>query len=199
MNKKLTNLLLLGAFAAIFLTTTLPLYNSGGYNNFGLTGFINEYYKNKSLGGHLETARSIEIDAAAELVSFNGISEDYLDKMARSAPQKKDILRSINDIYNIGLENKLDVTGFTFTKPTPSPAQTFQHPKKVYEISFMVAGDYYNFFNFMRGIESSLEIYNIKNINISPVEKDGTEDEEENLKDESLRYTITLETYEING
>jgi hypothetical protein len=51
----------------------------------------------------------------------------------------------------------------------------------------------------MRGIESSLEIYNIKNINISPVEDEIIEDEEENFKDESLRYTVTLETYEING
>ena len=62
---------------------------------------------------------------------------------------------------------------------------------KIYEISFNVKGDYFNFFNFVKEFENSLEIYNIKSLNITSSESDSIFNE--------VKYIITAETYEING
>ncbi len=191
MNKNIINLLLLIISGAIFFVVVIPAYNGLGFNNLKLNGFINEYYKNKSITDYLTTARELNGNVDKDVEAFNNISQDYLDKIIKAAPSKKDVARNINDIYNLGLKNKLSVSDFKFTKPSLSNNQAAQQSKKVYEISFNVKGDYFNFFNFVKEFENSLEIYNIKSLNITSSESDSIFNE--------VKYIITAETYEING
>lgn len=191
MNKNIINLLLLIISGAIFFVVVIPAYNGLGFNNLKLSGFINEYYKNKSITDYLTTARELNGSVDKDVEGFNNISQDYLAKIIKAAPNKKDVARNINDIYNLGLKNKLSVSDFKFTKPSLSNNQAVQQSKKVYEISFNVKGDYFNFFNFVKEFENSLEIYNIKSLNITSSESDSIFNE--------VKYIITAETYEING
>ena len=99
MNKNIINLLLLIISGAIFFVVVIPAYNGLGFNNLKLNGFINEYYKNKSITDYLTTARELNGNVDKDVEAFNNISQDYLDKIIKAAPNKKDVARNINDVY----------------------------------------------------------------------------------------------------
>ncbi len=190
-NKNITNILLFAISTVIFFVVIVPAYNGMGFNNLKLTGFVNEYYKNKSINGYLITARELNSSVDAEVQAFENIPEDYLSKIVKATPNKKDIARNINDIYTLGLQNKLAISDFKFVKPSLSNSVEAKQDKKVYEISFNAKGDYRDFFEFVKQFENSLEIYNIKSLNITSGRGDTSFDE--------VKYLITAETYEING
>lgn len=190
-NKNVINILLFAAALVIFFIIIIPGYNGLGFNNLKLTGFVNEYYKNKSINSYLATARELNSNIDSEVQAFENISEDYLNKIVKAAPNKKDIARNINDVYTLGLQNKLAISDFKFVKPNLSNNTETKQSKKVYELSFNVKGDYRDFFEFIKQFENSLEIYNIKSLNITSGGSDTSFNE--------IKYLITAETYEING
>ncbi len=180
-NKNLINLILISISALMIYSIAIPAYNGLGDGTLGIKGAVQSYYKNKNITDSLDKARSLSSDTDGQVFGYQNINQDYLAKLEQSIPLKKEIIRNINDLDILAKENKLKITSIKFTKPVQVKNT------KSHILTVSATGDYFAFSNFLKRLETSLELYNIKSLNI-------TTDPIEN----TLGYNLTIETYETN-
>lgn len=180
-NKNLINLILISFSALMLHSVAIPAYNGLGDGTLGIKGAVQSYYKNKNITDSLDSARRLSSDTDGQVYGYQNINEDYLAKVEQSIPSKKEIIRNINDVDILAKDNKLKITAIKFTKPVPI------RNIKSHVLTLSATGDYFAFSNFLKRLETSLELYSIKTLNI-------TTDPIEN----TLGYNLTIETYETN-
>lgn len=180
-NKNLINLVLISFSALMLYSVAIPAYNGLGDGPLGIKGMVQSYYKNKNITDSLNSAIAISADSDGQVFGYKNINQDYLTKLDQSIPTKKEIIRNINDVDLLAKDNKLKITSIKFTKPVQIKNI------KSHVLTLSATGDYFAFSNFLKKLETSLELYSIKTLTI-------TTDPIEN----TLGYNLTIETYETN-
>jgi Tfp pilus assembly protein PilO len=186
MNRNLLNTLIyLIGFAVIWLFA-YPLYSGGGYNMLGTSNLITEKYRKDDLTEAYTTAASIGNITNSNLVAYRNIDQLSMERIDKAIPSKIDIARMINNLDKLASASNLKASEFRYNKGVNKKLSN----TGVYEISYTVTGNYADFRNHMRNIESSLEIYTIKKVSFSEVNDPTLAGK--------FKFSITLEAYELN-
>lgn len=170
-------ILLIIASAALFVTFIDPHYQS----TKGLQAQIATYDDALNKSKDLQKIRD-------QLLSrYNTFSSDNLDRLKLLLPDNVDNIRLVLDIDTIASHYGMAISNLKIAQSSPT-GQTFtgdtQDVQSV-DLTFTVSADYNNFLKFIRDLEDSLRIVDIRTIDFTV----------NNTKPTATNYTVTVRTY----
>lgn len=181
-------LLLIGASIVTFVTLINPRYKDVQSMKKDVTNY----------SSRLVTAQKLKSSREDLIARYNSISKADLDNLKTLLPDSVDNIRLIIQLDSLATKNGLSSlrnVQYDTSKSDQSPkadlptAQGVQKPYGQFTISFQTTGPYKNFLSFVSDLEQNLRLVDISNVDFA---QGGASDR--GLVD-SLRYTVTLNTY----
>ena len=179
--------LLYVASAVLLLGFAYPMYNGGGYPILSnSSNVIYEIARNEDIKLLYTEAVNLKNTGVSQATSYTNIDSVKRSRIETAVPLKMDVPRVINDLDKIANKNKMIMVTIGFSKIENNS----KYPSlNVYNFNLSVQGSYSDFRNYIKTIEDSLQIYNIKTLAFS---------RKENQKEtDNYTFAITLEAYEL--
>jgi len=104
----------------------------------------------------------------------DSITSEDQEKLARLIPRREDVNLAgfINDIFYVGTKNGLVLSGITFGGDLDGDAELLGGYGTA-AMSFSVESTYFDFIEFIKGIEQSQQLFDITNVTFSAPAQEG--------------------------
>jgi Tfp pilus assembly protein PilO len=112
------------------------------------------------------------------------VTEDNRSKIEMAIPKNKNMPRNLNDLDKLSKAHNLKAEGFNYSKDGSSKSGRIN----TYFIDLTLQGEYKDFLEFLNSIDKSIELYNIKSLDVT----NSTDDFGTN----NFSYRVQLETFE---
>jgi Tfp pilus assembly protein PilO len=153
MFKNVVAVILIGAAIAIFFTLIKPLYAD-----------LNVLRGQKdSLNEALSNSREIQSKRDQFLSDYSSIPQENIQKLEMAIPSRPDSLKFILEIENVAKRNNVILKNVDAREE----ASKEQIDLETVSLSIKVSGSYMAFYSFLKDIESSLRLVDIKSINFT--------------------------------
>lgn len=147
----------------------------------------------------LERSKDIKEKRDNLVAAYGSISEADIAKLNKIIPAKFNAILLANDLNFIATKNSVVIKDFKNNDQTPGGIDgTDESGNVVYRshnISVSVTGDFPQFMQFIKDIESSLQLMDITNISIKSLTGETTANSK--VKPGSLTYSIEFQTYSL--
>lgn len=193
MTRFILPIVIIGISIIVFFTFTKPIYEDIP----ALTAEVNSYDE------ALNNSKALENERDKLTSKYNAISKEDLDKLEKLLPDNIDNIRLILELekvaapygmvlkdvkYNAGESDSTSLaTGGVAAGGAPRGA--VQKDYKVLTMDFSVSGNYNNFLNFTRDLESNLRIIDISSVTFS------SEVDPKTNAGGLYKYNFTIKTY----
>lgn len=180
-DKKLLKILLYLIGFVGFYYIVMPLYYGGGNNLLGKESVLSLMAQNKKADSDLKNF-ALKINNINKLYKdYQGISENTFLSLNSVILSDLDIIRTLYDLDVLIKSSNLLSTSlpkYTINKNLSNPNIM------IYTYTIDVSGDYVNFLGFLEKINKSMQVYTVKNIELSQ-------------NKDSYNYKIVLDSYEL--
>jgi len=147
----------------------------------------------------LSKAKSLATTRDNLLSQYNSISPDDKTKLENMIPASFNSVKLVSDLSAIGARYGLSLKGVSIQEDIDTSDQSRTDVASTPEvqayktalISFTVSGTYANFVSFLKDVESSQELMDVKKLDISPANL-------ANGNSSTLNIQVVLNTYYIN-
>lgn len=190
----LISIILISASLALFFGYVSPTYGA-------LTGQADLHARSiselKEEQSHyedaLEKTREIETARTGLLEKYNKISPKDRERIEKLLPDHIDSVRLIIDVNNIASQYGMTLKNITLTDAageqgsTPAASAIGPQEERVKSVGlkFSITGSYANFRTFLKDLEQSLRIVDVRTIAFN------------SGKDDQYSYSVTLSTYKL--
>ena len=155
----------------------------------------------------LNNAKQLEEAKSQLLATYNEIPQDSIEKLNKLLPDNVDNIRLILEIESIGAKYGMGIKDVQFNadatkkNQTASPieASTDQTQLEnkdygIFDMSFSSDGTYPNFVLFMKDLEKSLRIVDVKGVDFSSSDSSSAAPSFAQTKD-AIKYKIDIRTF----
>lgn len=140
----------------------------------------------------LQKASELKSKGQELLTKYNSISEDNIVKLEKLVPDKINTVKLVTDIDSIGGKHGITIRSVAVTEPMSDQAQQIEEsrpsPYQTTGITFSFSATYPKLVLFLKDIEKSLQVVDIKNITFLSSKES---------KDPIQEYTVTLDAYQL--
>jgi Tfp pilus assembly protein PilO len=189
------SIILLIASVGLFTLYTNPLYSGDtGSESFAKKSVKELRSEEVQYSEALGKTKQIELVHGGLLSKFNSIPDEDRALIAKLLPDHVDTVRLIIDINAIASKNNLTLRNISLSdssdpkKKDAAVAQTIGPDNSKYEsiaVSFGVTGTYDDFLSFVKDVEQSLRVVDIRSLNFSPAQ------------DGNYKYEVSVSTYRL--
>ncbi len=196
-------LVLIGSGIAGFLLITQPVYNEA----LVIKEEADTYKEALANSEILQKER----DRLTE--KFNSFNQSDLDRLEKIVPDSVDNIKLILEIQEVAQNQGILISNVEFepeqfvdaTEASPEQTRSQQQANlrrpgsatnldyEVFDLEFSVAGKYGAFIDFMRLLEQSLRVVDIKSIAFTP----GTSEDRDKVFTDDYRYTFRVNTFRL--
>jgi Tfp pilus assembly protein PilO len=144
--------------------------------------------------------KSKELQAIRDrlLAKYNTFSTSDLDRLTKLLPDNVDNVRLVLDIDHIASAYGMRIKDVAVSTVEERAAGTIGPSKNIYEsvtLAFSMVSSYDNLINFVRDLEKSLRIVDIKEISLVSIVNAPVQPGDVGVQQDLYRYSIDLETY----
>lgn len=191
MTRFLMPIILIGIAITVFFVFTNPLYNEISVMKTQMSSY-NEA---------LDNSKSLETERDRLVGKYNAMDPANITKLEKLLPSNIDNIRLILEIgqiaapYGMVLQNvKYSASTDTATTGAQGGATNNSAPKDygIFNLEFSVSGNYNNFINFTKDLESNLRIVDISSVSFSSGGNNATG---KTGSAESYTYDFGIKTY----
>lgn len=147
----------------------------------------------------LEQSKEIKDKRDNLVASYGSISEADIEKLNKIIPTKFNVILLANDLNFLAGKNSVAIKDFKNNDQTPAGIDGIDDSGSViyksHNVSISVTGDFPQFMQFIRDIESSLQLMDVTNINIKAVTGETVANSKAKLG--SLTYSVEIQTYSL--
>lgn len=141
----------------------------------------------------LQKSKELKNQRDAVLTAYNNISEDGVSRLNKVIPNKFDTVTMASDISGLASRYSLTVSDIKVNEPSSEVRGAVINTAKnqLYKtivVNFVVHGSYDSFAKFLKDLESSLHLMDVKSLGIKEAGKKN---------DNSLDYSVQLYTYSL--
>ena len=142
----------------------------------------------------LQKAKNLATQRDEMLASYNSISEGDIEKLGKIIPAKFSSVELANNISAVALKSGLTIKQVKITSETPSSnggeviLSEEVKPYKTYTISFSTSGQYSQFSQFLKDLESNIYLNDLDSMTVGPSSDD---------KANKLDFGLVLKVYSL--
>ena len=140
----------------------------------------------------LEKSKELKNKRDSVLSAYNNISEEDITRLNKIIPETFDTVLLANDINDIASRYGLSVKDIRVNTPDSGSRVVLAEPmNKLYKttaVTFGLNGQYEQFVKFMKDIESSLRLLDVRSLTVKSSGKPGSN---------SLDYSLAVYTYSL--
>jgi Tfp pilus assembly protein PilO len=200
-------IILIGAAVAGFLLVTQPIYDEA----MVLKAEADKYNEALSNSKILQAERDKLTD------KFNSFSKEDIDRLGKIVPDSVDNIKLILEIQEVAQEKGILVKNVEFepeqfiekdpnavvtetAKTTANKSANLRRPGavdnldyEIFDLEFSIEGKYGAFVDFMKLMERSLRVVDVKSISFTP----GTSEDDKKVFSDNYKYTFRINTFRL--
>lgn len=174
-----------------------PFYAGNGQNILGVKSVMD--YKKENLGKMQDLALAEELQdrVKSETAAYEALDLTLRQKVTQMIPVKVDIPRLFNDVSALVKNAGLKLDDITYGKTvSPDGIESLNG----YKINLSMSGDYLNFREFIKSLQSSLQLYRISSMTFTSVKSSDTKNtQDDNGKSNGQKFQVSFDAYEFKN